>query len=158
MLKPSSGQAASGPENENQPLALQLLLFVDERPSSQENVRRIQEYLQQLQADSPFELQVIEIERQPQLVEHFRLVATPALVKVAPGSRHILAGSDLIAQLQKWWSRWQLSCQQQPEEELPQDNLSSPNYNSRLNSASYSSELMQLADEIFLLKQEREEL
>ena len=158
MLQPSSGQAAFGQKDENQPLALQLLLFVDERPSSQENVRRIQEYLQQLQADYPFELQVVEIEKQPQLLEHFRLVATPALVKVAPGARHILAGSDLIAQLQKWWSRWQMSCQQQPEEQLSADNLAYLNNNSGFNSASYSSELMQLSDEIFLLKQEKEEL
>ena len=87
-------------------LLLQLLLFVDQRSSSNEQIEEIEAYLTNLQSDRCFKLNVVEIEKQPHLVEFFKLVATPALVKIAPAPRHILAGSNLIEQLEKWWSKW----------------------------------------------------
>jgi two-component system clock-associated histidine kinase SasA len=88
------------------PLSLQFLLFIDERPYSQEYVKEIQNYLKTIEKHYDFELQVIEIGKQPQLVEHFRLVATPSLVKVAPEPKQTLAGSNIVNQLKKWWPRW----------------------------------------------------
>ena len=48
-------------QNSPAPVLLQFLLFVDDRPHSQENVQQIQAYLKELKTDYPFELQVIEI-------------------------------------------------------------------------------------------------
>lgn len=63
---------------------LKLLLFVDNPYSSEKNIRQITEYLKTLSQDYQFELQVLEISKYPHLVEHFKLVVTPALVKVCP--------------------------------------------------------------------------
>ena len=60
---------------------LQLLLFVDKRPSSGEKIRQIRSRLNALGKDYPFDLQIIDVGDQPHLVEHFKLVATPALIK-----------------------------------------------------------------------------
>ena len=139
-------------------MSLQLLLFVDERPSSRENIQQIYDYLNHLRADYPFELQVIEIEKQPHLVEHFRLVVTPALVKISPEPRQILAGSNLIAQLKKWWSRWQPLSEEQEVNLNEKRDSSQFAASSALNSVGCSAELMRLSDEIFRLKQEKEEL
>lgn len=93
----------------NAEMPLQILLFVDKRPSSQERIQQVQDCLNTLRASYPFELQVIDVGEQPYLAEHFRLVATPALIKIHPEPRHTLAGSNLVGQLQHWWSHWQQS-------------------------------------------------
>jgi two-component system clock-associated histidine kinase SasA len=143
----------------NVELPLQLLLFVDRRPSSREQIRQIRHYLKDLQTTYSFELQIIDVGEQPHLAEHFKLVATPALLKIHPEPRQTLAGSNLTAQLENWWPRWQRSVEDYlasvqtqanpPASEAPQTSISS---------IAYSSELMQLSDEIFRLKQEKEEL
>lgn len=140
---------------------LQLLLFVDERPSSRSQVQEIYGYLKQLQADCPFELQIIKVGEQPYLVEYFKLVATPALVKIHPQPQQVLAGSDLKIQLETWWSRWQQSV----ETYLKVDDLENLDHDYNINlppspirSVSDSTELIKLADEIFRLKREKEKL
>ncbi|MDJ0636205.1 MAG: histidine kinase [Xenococcaceae cyanobacterium MO_188.B29] len=136
---------------------LQLLLFIDERYTPRDNIQRIQTYLQKLKAEYDFSLNVIEISKQPQLVEHFKLVATPALVKISPGPQQTIAGSNLIDQLQKWWPRWQESLQLLLEADESKGNDSSCS-ESKINSIGYSAEIMRLSDEIFRLQQEKEEL
>jgi two-component system clock-associated histidine kinase SasA len=144
-------------------VSIQLLLFVDERPSSQETIGQIQNYLHSLKTDYPFELQVVEIGEQPHLVEHFRLIATPALVKVLPEPRQTLAGSNIVNQLQKWCPRWQLALEEQlahlPEKVGNGKTLASEmTAVTGMSSVTCSSELMRLSDEIFRLKKEKEEL
>jgi two-component system clock-associated histidine kinase SasA len=134
--------------------SLQLLLFVDDRRSSQKNVEQIKTYLHSLTKEYEFYLEVIEIGKHPHLVEYFKLVATPALVKINPPPKHTLAGSDLIEQLQKWWHRWQNALFEQ-EGDIIQ---SSDTQSSILQTCIPSSELIRLSDEIFRLKQEKEEL
>ncbi|HIK27407.1 MAG: histidine kinase [Oscillatoriaceae bacterium SKW80] len=130
---------------------LQLLLFIDKRPSSLEQSRQIQRYLQQTKAKHAFALQVIEVGEQPYLAEHFKIVATPALIKIYPEPRQIIAGSNLLAQLKNCWARWQHSAAaSQVSETTSTGNC--------INSITYSAELMRLSDEIFRLKQEKEEL
>ena len=136
---------------------LQLLLFIDEGFTSRDNIQRIQTYLQKLKAEYNFSLNVIEISKQPQLVEHFKLVATPALVKISPKPQQTIAGSNLIDQLQKWWPRWQESLQLLVEADGSQSKESSCS-ESKINSIGYSAEIMRLSDEIFRLQQEKEEL
>ncbi len=138
---------------------LQILLFVDKRPNSSEKIRKIRNYLKELSSDYPFDLQVIDVGEQPHLAEHFKLVATPTLVKIYPEPRQVLAGSNLVAQLETWWMRWQQSVTEERLE--PQADSSSPietGNDSSIHSVVHSAELIRLSDEIFRLKQEKSEL
>lgn len=132
--------------------SLQLLLFVDERPSSRKKLQEIRTCLENLKADYPFELQVISVGEQPYLAEHFKLVTTPTLIKIYPQPRHTLAGSNLVTQLQNWLPRWASSAEDfwehlEPRADLPTSNLDG------INSIAYVAELIQLSDEAFRLKQ-----
>ncbi|MCX7595520.1 MAG: histidine kinase [Fischerella sp.] len=143
---------------------LQLLLFVDGRPKSRQQVQRIRAYLKELQADYNFELQIVDVGQQPYLAEHFKLVATPALIKIHPEPRHVLAGSNIVAQLKSWWPRWQATVDayvklQGNLQENIEDNGRSPlSSKSSIRSVAISAELLRLSDEIFRLKQEKEQL
>jgi two-component system, OmpR family, clock-associated histidine kinase SasA len=139
--------------------SLQLLLFVDKRPASSEKIRRIRKYLRELEVEYDFNLQVMDVSEQPHLAEYFKLVATPSLIKIHPEPRQVLAGSNLVAQLETWWPRWQRSTDsdrapinETPDRSLP-EKVSQP-----IASIAHSAERLQLADEIFRLKQEKEEL
>ncbi|PSB26548.1 histidine kinase [Stenomitos frigidus] len=93
----------------NDEIPLQLLLFIDKRPRSRERIRQIRDALKDFRAVYTFALEVIDVSEQPYLAEHFRLVATPALIKLHPEPRQMLAGTDLVAQLKHWWPYWQRS-------------------------------------------------
>ncbi|MFB6276750.1 MAG: histidine kinase [Halothece sp.] len=129
---------------------LQLLLFIDERSSSQEHIQGIKAYLKSLKEDYPFELEIVNVAEQPHLAEHFRLVATPALVKITPTPRQTIAGTNLVAQLKQSWPSWLESAKQESSEEVESADSN--------NSVTYSTELIRLSDEIFRLKQENQEL
>ena len=142
---------------------LQLLLFVDGRPKSRQQVQRIRAYLKELQAEYNFELQIIDVGQQPYLAEHFKLVATPALIKIHPEPRQVIAGSNIIAQLKNWWPRWQaavdvyLKLQEDLQERIDDNSrMSSPK--STIRSVAVSAELIKLSDEVFRLKQEKDKL
>lgn len=137
-------------------VCLHLLLFIDRRPGSEDYIQQIQSYLESLQLDAPFKLQVVELAEHPHLVEHYKLVATPALVKVSPAPTQTLAGSNIIAQLKKWWPHWQSSLEKSLEGEgdLPIKFIA----NSNNNSVTSSEELIRLSDDIFSLQKEKEEL
>ncbi|WP_448572982.1 histidine kinase [Trichothermofontia sp.] len=152
-------QAPSIPPSPNAEAPLQLLLFVDKRPNSREQIRQIRSYLKELDARFDYDLQVIDVSEQPYLAEHFKLVITPALIKIHPEPRQTLTGNNLVVQIGNCWPRWQRSvedyltaCQAQatPLEAAP----NAACVPSILNAA----ELMRLSDEIFRLKQEQEEL
>lgn len=162
MLKQDSMQVS-----QDQPIyyeaPLQLLLFIDGRPKSKQQVQRIRAYLQQLEAEYKFELQIIDVGQQPYLAEHFKLVVTPALIKIHPEPRQILTGSNIITQLKTWWPRWQVAVDtylqlQEDLEECIDDNGQVSQPQSTIRSVAVSAELMKLSDEIFHLKQEKERL
>jgi two-component system, OmpR family, clock-associated histidine kinase SasA len=142
---------------------LQLLLFVDGRPKSRQQVQRIRAYLKELQAEYSFELQTIDVGQQPYLAEHFKLVATPALIKIHPEPRQVLAGSNIIAQLKNWWPRWQAAVDaylklQEDLQERIDDSARAISPKSTIRSVAVSAELIRLSDEIFRLKQEKDNL
>lgn len=149
--------------HENSPDAeatLQLLLFVDERPSSRKPIHRIQNYLESLKREYPFELMIVDVGEQPYLAEHFKIVATPALLKIHPQPRQTLAGTNLVGQLKNCWSRWQ-RCIEDYQAELKEEvasstnaSISSENGSSAKPSIESSIEVIQLTDEIFRLNQE----
>lgn len=135
---------------------LQLLLFVDKRPGSNERIRQIRACLKELAADGDYQLQVVDVSEQPHLAEHFKLVATPSLIKIHPEPRQTLAGSNLVAQLEKWWPRWQQSI----EEYLAKRNSEIENAaaKNQIVSITHSAEVIRLSDEIFRLQREKEDL
>ena len=123
---------------------LKLLLFIDKRPSSAEQIRQIRHHVESLgDATSP-SLEVIDVSEQPYLAEHFRLVVTPTLIKISTAGRQTLTGSDIISQIDYWWPRWQV--------ELEGDSNGSSEVPAP-NSIAESTEIIRLSDEIFRLKQ-----
>ncbi len=124
---------------------LKLLLFIDKRPSSAEQVRQIRQHVDGLESNIAPVLEVIDVSEQPYLAEHFKLVVTPTLIKISAVGRQTLTGSDIISQIDYWWSRWQAEVDNEhndPNERLL-DNMS----------IAQSTEIIHLSDEIFQLKQ-----
>ncbi len=134
---------------------LQILLFVDQRPASREQIRQIRSFFKDLSAQYPFELQVIDVGEQPYLAEHFRLIATPTLLKLHPEPKQTLTGSDLIAQVQEWWPRWQRSVEEFLAESGKSPVSEKP---SKIALVATSAEFLRLSDEVFRLQRERENL
>ena len=134
---------------------LKLLLFIDKRPNSGEQIRQIRHHLKRLQGTYPFRLDVVDVGEQPYLAEHFKLVATPALIKISPPPQQTLAGSDIVSQLERWWPRWQQEVD--AELALPPSPLTNHTPPSVLDSITHSAKLIQLSDEIFRLNQLKEE-
>ncbi len=150
--------------------ALQLLLFVDQRPVSREQIRQVRELLAEIGPDTPYDLQVIDVTENPHLAEHFRLLTTPTLIRIAPEPRQMLVGGDFLAELRNCWPRWQQLIQQTTTNELSDlsafktipTNEQHPALNKAKPSGTYelasASELIKLSDEVFQLKQEKAEL
>lgn len=134
-------------------IRLQLLLFVDRRPSSRDKIEAIRLSLKQLSKGSSFELQVIDVGQEPSLAEHFKLMATPALVKISPEPHQTIAGSNLIHQLEYWWPKWQ-----QVAEECNKNIGSLGSDNTSLSGLTLTTEVVKMSDEIFRLKQENQQL
>ena len=133
-------------------MSIELLLFIDERPRSNKCVKLIQDYIEFIKKSCPCQLEVIEIHEQPHLVEHFRLVATPTLIKVSPGPKQTLAGSNLINQLERWWPQWKILLEEKYSDcETKEDTTTSV-------LIKYSAELKRLSDEVFRLKKEKKNL
>ena len=139
---------------------LKLLLFIDKRPSLAKQVQQIRQYLKTLEDRFQLYLDVVDIGEQPYLAEHYKLVASPSLVKVSPSPQQLLAGSDIVGQLEHWWPRWQ------QDNQPVHDGMLSLEVNASLNMGladiddqlTHSAELMKLSDEIFHLNQIKEEL
>ena len=148
----------------NSSKSLQLLLFLDERMTSYIHNQEIRDKLAILNVEDSFELQVVDVGKQPDLAEYYRVIATPALLKLYPKPRQILAGSNLSDQIDNWWERWQeeLSAEGSdlvdPSGDLAGVDRQLPKKLLLSDSHSYVSKLLKLTDEVFTLKQEKEEL
>lgn len=131
---------------------LKLLLFVDQRPGIKEQVQDIRAHLDYLPSPYGFDLKVISVCEHPYLVEHFKLIATPALVKISPEPRQTLAGQKLLQKVDHWWPRWQEELERQGHQGGDEGG------GGVAASLSYTTEFMRMADEIFQLTQEIESL
>jgi two-component system, OmpR family, clock-associated histidine kinase SasA len=141
--------------------AFRFLLFVDKRSLQKEIIKDLQRYIKQIEPEYYCELEIIDLQDQPHLVEHYKLIVTPALVKVYPLPEQILMGSNLKAQLEKWLPQWKNTLEAQKQQCLYFDQ--SRDYTTNSHTATPVSvvgatELLRLSDEIFLLKQEKEAL
>jgi len=120
---------------------LQLLLFIDDRPSIREVVKEVEQFLQQNPICDTV-LQVINVSSQPYLAEHFKIVMTPALIKVKPSPRQAIAGKHLMSQLADCWKEWQAQTISEDRATTDSSDLQ------------YAAELIRMADEVFRLTQE----
>jgi two-component system, OmpR family, clock-associated histidine kinase SasA len=140
---------------------LQLLLFVDERPNSYHSNQEIQRYLNRFQQEYQFELETVDVGKHPDLAEHYKILVTPALIKIRPAPQQMLAGGNLIHEIDNWWEQWQGSIFEDAAETIASydkydDDEQDP---SPLNSSvEYVRNFLKLEDEIFYLKQKQEEL
>ncbi|XGB43715.1 MAG: hypothetical protein LVS60_08465 [Nodosilinea sp. LVE1205-7] len=75
---------------------IKLLLFIDKRPSLTQQVQQIRQYLKTVEEQFQFHLDVVDIGEQPYLAEHYKLVASPALIKIAPTAANA-GGGTLLA-------------------------------------------------------------
>ena len=139
---------------------IKLLLFIDKRPSSGEYVQQLRNHLKGLDAEQTFSLDVVDVSEQPYLVEHFRLIATPALVKFAPGKQQVISGSTILSQLDQWWPHWLQEAEVLLESASANGewSLSPKNSAEDQGELAHSVEVMKLSDEIFCLKQDKEDL
>lgn len=131
-------------------ISIRLLLFVTNRSATQELAKQLQDRLGQLPGDYPAILEVVELEERPYLAEHYKLVATPALVKTYPQPAQVLAGEDLATQIEVWWSRWQGQAQLASEQ---RGSSSSPEPTQQP-----SATMLQMSEELFQLRQEKDQL
>lgn len=131
-------------------LSIRLLLFVTNRSATLELAKQLQARLGQLPGEHPAILEVVELEERPYLAEHYKLVATPALVKTYPQPAQVLAGEDLATQIEVWWSRWQGQAQLASEDREPSRVETTPE--------EPSAALLQMSEELFQLRQERAQL
>ena len=89
------------------PQCLQLLLLANPHHLASPNLRTLVAFLRSEEAGVDVTLEVIDPAKQPELLELHRLVATPALVKLAPLPKQIFAGTTLPTQVRSWLPRWQ---------------------------------------------------
>ena len=134
--------------DDSKTLTLRLLVFVDRRAGARELVHCIRQQLNALVSGYPVELELIEVGERPYLAEHYKLVATPALVKTHPAPAQVLAGKDLVSQLEVWWPRWQgqLQLLEESGAEAVGGDLEQ------------TAEFLQLSEEVFKLRQQQAEL
>ncbi|MCJ2541639.1 histidine kinase [Thermostichus vulcanus] len=128
---------------------LRLLLFAKSRASIAELAEQLRQHIQGLAGQYPAKLEVVLLEDHPYLAEHYKLVVTPALVKAEPLPAQVLAGEDLSTQLEVWWPRWQgQAALASNQEDAGQDPTPPPT----------TEALLQMSEEVFLLRQERAQL
>jgi len=130
---------------------IQLLLFVDQRSTSWEQMRLIRQHLEHVAEH--VSLDIVDVSKQPYLAEHFKLIATPTLLKLYPEPRQMLAGSDLVVQLERCWASWQRSLKSEQEEAKNISRLHTPA--ETLGCGIISSELFELSDQVFQLQKEK---
>jgi len=86
---------------------LTLLLVADRHHLSRGDIRALVKFLESEDCGFDVALQVANPVEQPELLELHRLVAIPALIKLAPAPKQVFAGSSIFQQLRGWLPRWQ---------------------------------------------------
>ena len=138
--------AAAGDNEHRQ--ALTLLLVAGPQHLAGPDVRGLLHFLEEQKSSFSITFSIADPQKQPELLELHRLVATPALIKLEPQPKQIFAGNALLKQLQNWLPRWQqlgrvsgLSTSMAPAE-----------------NTGPSQREMQLEDQLLVLRQENETL
>ena len=128
---------------------LKLLLVAARNQLSRGDLKSLIDYLESDSCDFKISLQISDPTEQPELLELHRLVAIPALVKLLPSPKKILAGSNIFSQLKTWLPRW--------KQEGLTKNLGINLQASKIDSTRTQKEIL-LEDELLVLRQENETL
>lgn len=151
-----------GDPPEPQPPKLQLLLFVEHPTNVKKETEKLQEYLDKIFTNCSYgyDLQSFAVGEVPHFVEHFRLVLTPALVKLSPDPQQIFTGSRIEELLEQWWPRWfyeleELDIKLRRYPGLDTVELSKEETQK---SVQHHQNIMVLSDRLFKAKQEQERL
>jgi two-component system, OmpR family, clock-associated histidine kinase SasA len=140
-------------ERSNFSESLQLLLFVDERYCSTSEYYETLNCLDRNALKS--HLKIIDVSKQPGLAEHFKLVATPTLIKLSPSPRQVFSGSNLRDELENWLPTWSDDAEAELTETSPEEqNSAKPDHEQSQNIAHIQT-VLEMADEIFHLRQQQ---
>ena len=85
---------------------LKLLLIAANHHLANPDLRQLLAFLERDDCGYRVSIEIVDPARRPELLELYRLVATPALVKLDPPPRQVFAGSTLSMQLRSWLPRW----------------------------------------------------
>jgi two-component system, OmpR family, clock-associated histidine kinase SasA len=135
------------PDKSNLSTALQLLLFVDDRYCNTPEYYKVLTYLDQNHLKPG--LRIIDVSEQPGLAEHFKLVATPTLIKLSPAPRQVFSGYHIISELEKWLPSWLEEAESNHQENFISGNISD---------IGQIQEMVELADEVFRLRRQQQNL
>lgn len=135
-------------ENE-QRQALSLLLVAGPQHLAGPDVRGLLQFLEEQKSSFNISFSIADPQKQPELLELHRLVATPALIKLDPPPKQIFAGNAIQKQLQNWLPRWR---------QLGMVSGLSTNMAPVEASGGPSQREMQLEDQLLVLRQENETL
>ncbi len=138
-------------DKSNLSTVLQLLLFVDDRYCSTPEYYKILNHLDKNDLKSG--LKIIDVSEQPGLAEHFKLVATPTLIKLSPAPRQVFTGYHIISELENWLPSWI----EEAENNLQED-LSSESTLENVSDITQIQEMVRLADEVFRLRRQQQDL
>ena len=86
---------------------LKLLLVASRHHLSRSDIRLSIEYLEREDYGFNVTLDFSDPSENPELLELYRLVALPALIKSEPSPRQVFAGSSIFEQVKTWVPRWQ---------------------------------------------------
>lgn len=149
-MEPAASSSPPGPARAgDQHQELELLLLASRQHLASADLRQLQQLLRDEDLGLKAQLTISDPALHPELLELHRLVATPALVKLAPLPRQVFAGSTISQQLRSWLPRWQ---QEQVVSGLGM-NLKPAEVD-----GSRSRRELQLEDQLLVLRQENEAL
>ena len=86
---------------------LKLLLVASRHHLSRGDIRSLINYLETEDCGFDVTLDFSDPSNNPELLELYRLVALPALIKLEPSPKQIFAGSSIFEQIKTWVPRWQ---------------------------------------------------
>ena len=88
-------------------LQLKLLLVASRHHLSRRDIRSLVDYLESKDIGFCVTLEFSDPYENPELLEFYKLVALPALIKLEPLPKKIFAGSSIFDQIKTWVPRWQ---------------------------------------------------
>ena len=135
-------------DNENRQ-GVTLLLVAGPHHLAGPDVRALLSFLDEQKHTFNISFSIADPQKQPELLELHRLVATPALIKLDPAPKQIFAGNAIQRQLQNWLPRWQ---------QLGMVSGLSSSLNPSDTAGGTSQREMQLEDQLLVLRQENETL
>ena len=135
-------------DNENRQ-DITLLLVAGPHHLAGPDVRALLSFLEEQKHTFNISFSIADPQKQPELLELHRLVATPALIKLDPAPKQVFAGNAIQRQLQNWLPRWQ---------QLGMVSGLSSSLTPSDTAGGTSQREMQLEDQLLVLRQENETL